>query len=205
MYCIGSTSFATQYPRFFHGNKWFTLPRPYETSKPGGKATLMLEQQYWRNIIQDIEYHVFEYIEQVLPTTVRYKIFLNILKLCKIVIPSSCRINDSIFSHMTILGNGSIDGEGIPCHLDEKDIISVVLHLGEVKYGGFTKYYNGSSIKNKGELKKSIPFQHGRIQIGFFNQIIHEVSSWKGQGTAINFNLKRDVFFSFLQIRSYVL
>ena len=87
MYCIGSTSFATQYPRFFHGNKWFTLPRPYETSKPGGKATLMLEQQYWRNIIHDIEYHVFEYIEQVLPATVRYKKNLNSLRLCKVVIP----------------------------------------------------------------------------------------------------------------------
>ena len=105
-------------------------------------------------MIAEIEYHVYEYLEQVLPATIYYRKILNILKLYKVVIPSSCRINDSICSHMTILGNGSIDGEGIPYHLDEKDIISVFLHLGKVIYGGYTNYYNGSSMKDKGKIKK---------------------------------------------------
>ena len=40
----------------------------------------------------------------------------------------------------------------------------------------------------------SIPFQHGRIQIGFFNKVLHEAENWKGNRYVINFNLKKDVY-----------
>jgi len=39
----------------------------------------------------------------------------------------------------------------------------------------------------------SVPFEHGRLQIGYFNNIVHEASSWNGLRGGINFNLKNNV------------
>ena len=81
----------------------------------------------------------------------------------------------------------------IPPHFDEKDLISVVFHAGHVKHGGATIYYDGTKKKSIGNRIFSMPYQHGRIQIGFFQNVIHSVESWVGTRCLINFNLKAKV------------
>ena len=95
---------------------------------------------------------------------------------------------------MTLIGNLDIDGGGsIKEHVDSEDIITALFHIGEPKNGGNTLYYNGIKKENKGNLVQSIEFQHGRLQIGFFNEIVHGGDSWEGRRGGINLNLKKNV------------
>ena len=50
--------------------------------------------------------------------------------------------------------------------------------------------YDGCEKNNIGREVYSMPFQHGRIQIGFFQHVIHSVKPWVGTRCLINFNLK---------------
>ena len=47
--------------------------------------------------------------------------------------------------------------------------------------------------KHIGEEKFAIPFRHGRIQIGFYQNVLHAAKSWRGNRCIINFNLKKKV------------
>ena len=78
-------------------------------------------------------------------------------------------------------------------HIDDGDIICAVLHLGDVKNGGSTLYFEGSEYSEKGKETCSIVFEHGRIQIGFFDKVYHCAQSFEGFRYALNFNSKRNV------------
>jgi len=39
----------------------------------------------------------------------------------------------------------------------------------------------------------STKFRHGRLQIGFFDNILHSGDKWEGYRGGINFNLKKNV------------
>ena len=60
----------------------------------------------------------------------------------------------------------------IPPYFDENDVISVIFHAGKVKEGGEILYYNGSE-KNIGEEVFAVPFRYGRIQISFYQNLLH--------------------------------
>lgn len=110
-------------------------------------------------------------------------------------LPNSLKIFKSIFTQVSIVGTFPIpdtNGE-IPIHKDEKDLISCVVTFGSVSEGGSTSYYNGVDLKNKGQPILDIPFMHGRIQIGCFSTILHEVSKWKGNRITMNFNIKSPI------------
>ena len=60
-----------------------------------------------------------------------------------------------------------LDNQGdLPPHPDEKDSITVLIHLGKSLKGGATQYYNGHTISNKGSMKAHIPFRHEQVQVG---------------------------------------
>ena len=65
-------------------------------------------------------------------------------------------------------------------HFDERDIISCILYLGEVQSGGGTSYYSGDSPNNPGNKIHTVPFQHGTLQVEFFNKLLHGVDEWEG-------------------------
>ena len=81
----------------------------------------------------------------------------------------------------------------MPLHFDERDIISCVLHLGNVSQGGQTCYYNGSKVDEPGKMIHQVDFLHGRLQIGFFNKVLHGVNEWNVQRCGIQLNTKKDV------------
>ena len=58
------------------------------------------------------------------------------------------------------------------------------------KSGGATQYYSGNKISNNNTLLHQVEFEHGQIQIGQYNQIIHGVQLWVGTRLTMNFNIK---------------
>ena len=76
-------------------------------------------------------------------------------------------------------------------HVDEGDIINAIFHLGKLSSGGPTLYFE--MIEKTGILreKHKIPFQHGRVQIGFYSQIYHCAKSFDGIHFTLNFNVKK--------------
>ena len=132
------------------------------------------------------------------------KIYIKIL-FVRDKLPKSLKIYDSIFTQVSIVGTFPIpDSKGeIPLHKDEKDIISCVVTLGNVSRGGSTLYYNGIDLKSPGEPILDIPFNHGRIQIGCYSQILHEVSKWQGNRVTINFNIKEPIVEHFEKFGNY--
>ena len=95
---------------------------------------------------------------------------------------------------MTILDTSEHGSPGIPIHYDELDLFTALLHLGNASNGGSTKYFDGNTVSNIGNVTKTIDFQHGRIQIGFFNQVLHSADKWEGKRITINSNIKNNVF-----------
>ena len=78
----------------------------------------------------------------------------------------------------------------MPLHLDKNDLLSCILTLGEIESGGATQYYSGNKIENNNKLLHTVEFDHGQIQIGWYDEIIHGVQSWIGTRLTINFNIK---------------
>ena len=91
----------------------------------------------------------------------------------KKVLPSSCQIRNTFFTHMAVIGNLSTDGDLVSKHIDKDDLITVLFHIGQSFYGGRTNYYTGLANDEYGTLTIYIPCQHGRLTIGCFDKITH--------------------------------
>ena len=95
---------------------------------------------------------------------------------------------------MMMLGNLKYEvNSEIKAHIEEEDIVTALFHIGEPKSGGSTLYFNGASSKNKGKIQYIVPFQHGRLQVGFFNETVHAGGEWQDIRGGINFSLKRNI------------
>ena len=70
--------------------------------------------------------------------------------------------------------------------LIKKDFITVLFHLEFPTKGGETKYYSGLTSKNFVELEQQIQFEHGHMNIGRFDKIVHSAESWEGNRGCIN-------------------
>ena len=198
MSCYGSTITAAQFPKFIKNGVHHILPRPYESSKPGGDGYKLMHSSWFEALLKQIEEGVYYFLENIHPDkNIASKIW-NKMNLCKSIVPKELRISNTFFTHMTVLGNYADSGDGIPAHFDEKDIITALFHIGNVSEGGGTIYYDGRSVSDKGNSMYTIPFKHGRIQIGCYNEVLHEVEAWSGQRGCINFNLKEPILDHFV-------
>ena len=61
----------------------------------------------------------------------------------KKVLPSSCCIRDTFFTHMAVIGNLNTNGNLVSKHIDKDDFITMLFHIGRPLYGGGTYYYTG--------------------------------------------------------------
>ena len=206
MYLYGSTLGRTNYPCFMDAKGFHNLPRPYADFKPGLPAAIMLNQTWFKEFVSAIEERVIYFLRVLYPDAKKAKLTLFRLTLAKKVIPAECRISGSFFNHMTLLGNLSGEAKSsISPHKDEEDIVTALFHVGKPKSGGETLYYSGENKKKAGKVVHSIEFQHGRLQIGFFDDTVHAAAPWEGVRGGINFNLKKNVlkFFENKHLRKY--
>ena len=100
---------------------------------------------------------------------------------------------------MSVFGTVNKEDGEMLIHFDERDIISCVFHLGKVIQGGATSFYSGDKPGAPGKKVYEVPFQHGNLQIGFFNQVLHGVDDWEGQRCGIQLNIKKDLLKHFVR------
>lgn len=195
----GSTIGATRYPQFIKDDEYKILPRPYHTSKPGNKGWKLVQSCWFLDLIKHIEGITFQYFNDIYPDIKKKRVILYMLQKAKKVIPLSCRIGDTFFTHMAVIGNLSTNGDLVSKHIDKDDFITVLFHVGQPLYGGGTSYYTGLTSEEFGTLAKHIPCQHGRLTIGCFDKIVHSGEVWEGSRGCINFNVKKKVLEHFLR------
>ena len=101
---------------------------------------------------------------------------------------------------MIVVGDFSGHGE-IPLHRDNDDYINAIVSFGDNKIkGGSTVYYSGANVKIVGKKQNSVNFKHGRVQIGYFDDIIHGAEKWdNGNRCVINYCMKKKLLNHFLK------
>ena len=202
MYMYGSTCTASQFPQFYKDGKHHTLPRPYESSKPGQSGHRLMHTPWFIELVSTIEDAVRFFLEELQPQSSTSTKILEELSDVQRLVPKELRISNSIFTHLTVLGDLS-DGSGMQPHLDDNDVITAIFQVGFPTAGGSTNYYNGLSVGKTGDKVKEIVFKHGRLQIGQYKQVIHGVDSWKGQRGCLIFNTKQTILNHFRNESNY--
>ena len=194
MYQYGGTIGYARYPLFrIPGcDRDRMLPRPVVKSRPykGHGHTVMEETEWFIDLVQDVEDMVVRHLLVV--GTEESKHILKWCHFSRTKIPDCLRICDTFFTQFVLVGSSDNDGK-MPPHLDNDDHINAIVSVGDSNIsGGATQYYNGVSKSDKGIPVLSIPFQHGRIQIGRFDSVYHGVDGWSGgrRGT-FNFSVKK--------------
>jgi len=127
---------------------------------------------------------------------------IPILEHAKHVIPAELRYGNTFWTALTLVDDLE-DGQNHE-HKDSKDVVSLIIMVGDNIRGGETLYFNGGcnfNMKNiketRGGLENVVNFKHGRYQVCDFSQIVHSGSSWKGKRGIISFYLNSDILSHF--------
>ena len=207
-YQFGSTLGSAKYPKFRvsslekiqKGKKEWEpmLPRPVVCCRPNKLGWHLQKQQWLIDLVSDIEKHTILYLKknsQYIPHA--NELIIQLLEF-KNGVDKNLLICNSIFNQMIVIGEINKNTD-MKLHMDKDDAISCILHLGKVSSGGSTNYYDGlkagSNIPScmNGKLVHSVPFEHGRLQIGMFKDIVHGIDYWKGTRITIDFNTKLSI------------
>ena len=205
IYCAGSTITADQCHRQMKPlntiikkgeSIYTTFPRPYKNYVPGQPAHKIIFSKTFYDLFQEIEKIAIEFIlRHYMECTRRIKI-LQYIQECRNIVPPDLRIADTFFTHLTLHGKGELRDKLYTTsyykHVDPNDIITVIIHLGDVKDGGETVYYKGDE-KKPGVAKKIVPHLNGNIQIGCYNKILHAQLPYEGRRCSMILNLKEPI------------
>ena len=77
----------------------------------------------------------------------------------KKIIPSSCEIGDTFFTHLAVIGNLSTNGDLVSKHIDRDDF-TILFYIGQPLHVGGTNYYTGLTSDEHVTLVKHILCQH---------------------------------------------
>ena len=159
----------------------------------------MVQFNWCVEFVRSIEQIAIKYFETIYPDNKKSKRILYLINKSKKAIRSSCRIVDTFFTHMSIIGNLNENGDYTSKHIDKDNFITALFHVGDPSNGGETNYYTGLTNKSFGHLAKEISCKYGRLTIGCFDKILHCGESWSGIRGCIRFNLKKKVMECFLR------
>ena len=105
------------------------------------------------------------------------------LEKAKEIIPSTCRIGETIFTSMAVIGGKLYRNHPKNrnhMHKDVKDLVSVIITLGKDISGGDTVFYDGVKSSDFGSRAHILKHLHGRIVFGPFGNVFHEGTLWSG-------------------------
>ena len=99
----------------------------------------------------------------------------------KKILPSTCRIGETIFTSMAIIGGKLYRNH--PKNLNHvhkytKYLVSVIITLGKNISGGDTVFYDGVKTSDLGSRAHILKHLHGRIIFGPFEKVFHEGTLW---------------------------
>ena len=201
MYQFGGTIGWSQTPFYMRENCNLNhmLPRPVVSCRPGNFGHLLLNEDNWlRYLSQIVECHTLYLLKDDNKSMSRE--ILEKTKVCKKIIPKCLRICGTFFTSMIVVGDFSGTGY-IPLHTDKDDYINAIVSIGNSEVsGGSTVYYSGKNNKQFAHKQYTIPFKHGQIQIGYFDDVLHGADTWEnGCRGVINFSMKKKIFKHFQQ------
>lgn len=173
-----------------------TFPRPYKKCIPGQPGHQIICSTTFYSLFQEVQEITLQFVKSYyMPSTRRDKMLYFIDK-CQSIVPSDLRIANTFFTHLTLHGKGELQDKSYTTsyykHVDPHDIITVIIHLGNVETGGETVYYEGTE-KCPGKPVKKIAHQNGNIQIGCYNKILHAQVPYKGRRGSMILNLKAPI------------
>ena len=122
------------------------------------------------------------------------------LEKSKEILPSTCRIGETIFTPMAVIGGRLYRNHPKNrnhMHKDVKDLVSVIITLGKYIIGGDTVFYDGVKSCDFGNRAHILKNSHGRMVFGPFEKVFHEGTLWSGYRSVISFILTKQ-FPSFL-------
>ena len=132
------------------------LPRPFFKRRPNSRHNKIFEQHWLCHLLQLMEQLTYDHVKKAFDEEdgVSFISIKQQMDFCKYEIPDCLRVCDTVFNQVVLEYNDTDDPCMIPLHKDEKDLISCILHLGEVdvndeKCDGATIYHNGKNIKNQ--------------------------------------------------------
>ena len=112
----------------------------------------------------------------------------------KEILPSTCRIGETIFTSMAVIGgilfiNHHKNLNHV--HKDSKYFVSVIITLGVNISVGDTLFYDGVKTYDLGNRAHVLIHLHGIMAFGPFGGEIHEGTPWRGHGAVISFILAK--------------
>lgn len=189
---FGTTTGANRMVNFKRKNgRTGTLPHLLKNSRPGQPGNELESLPWFVDLINLVQFHTLIFLEEIREKDKsKYDKVMAYLKILEKEVPPELRLCGSIFTQFNIVSRTLATKGSVKGHFDEKDIISIIIHLGNVLFGGETVYFRSNESE---DIAKSIPFEHGRMQIGFFDEVFHGATEWEGNRITININLKLPV------------
>ena len=116
------------------------------------------------------------------------------------IIPSTCRISETIFTSMAIIGgklyrNHPKNMNNV--HKDIKYLVSVIITPGKDISGGDTVFYDGVKSSDFGSRAHTLKHLHGRMVFGTLEKVFLEGTLWSGYRAVISFILTKKIFLHF--------
>ena len=133
---------------------------------------------WFKNLFFDITIHFCLHLQQILEKSKKEENEKKIMEIQSIIksinflenkIPQSLRLGQPFFTQLVIVEDRVQYQNEMVSHFDEDDIISCIITLGDLCYGGEIMYYNDATQVTSSDIEIKIHFQHCRLQIGLFN------------------------------------
>ena len=207
MYSFGSTVGPANFPRFeYEPDLLGILPRPYAKSKPGKPMYDLYQQKWFQELVQTIAKVTLHFLtNDANNNKCPDRLFaLHAYHRSLKILPECVRICGTVFTNVTLTTvekndkiNINLQNRGdIHPHKDEDDIVTAMLHIGNVTKGGVTLYYDGTEDVDISNISKRVRFEHGRLTIGPFHKVMHGATPVcrGGEKYAINFIMKKSVY-----------
>ena len=203
MYQYGGTIGPSKYPTFKvdpNSYKKQMLPRPVVKSRPFQLGHMIMTNCTWL-------YHLCQHVEEL---TINYLLtnktqstvsVLDHIKFSKEHVHPSLRICNTFFTQMIIVGCFKSTEGSIPPYEDNDDHVTALVSLGKTNnlVGGDT-FYGEKQPDGVLTITQRIPFRHGNIQIGLYNNVTHGAFQWSnGERGVINFSLQKKILDHFYQ------
>jgi hypothetical protein len=167
------------------------LPRLLTASRPGKSAHNVMQQPWLKSFATQMETRALQYAQKNDPQ------LFDVLLEAQKCIPQELRVCETVFTAMALVGDCK-DGFNHE-HMDENDVISIFVTLGQGITGGRTLYFDGTELDKqdlsgtRGEQIHAVEFVHGQYQVGPFEEVIHSGEQWKGPRGVMSFYLNRKI------------
>lgn len=202
---IGTSSYAGGGPPRYLGEdgKTHMMPRPLKKCFKGEPGFEMKNSTWLTELAEDLYLYAKDYCNKLKEHDIKRATYLlDMMEFMIKHVPKELRIGKTPFTLLSVVGQVEYAMNGIQHHIDKKDALTLLLHIGNVKEGtGTTEYYSLSKkLKGdpySGELMKRVPFKHGQVQIGSYDECVHGCTPWQGHRYTFSFNIKYDVCYFF--------